>query len=75
MVFSNQEEVGPGDHETVCCFCVSLWFSFNDSYWFEGDGGFMVQTMPRVSFNLLMHEPCTVPQSLSRLHHYVWDKS
>ena len=74
MVFSNQEEVDPGDGEMVCCFHVSLWFSFNDSYQLEVKGGFMVQIMSRVSFNVLMCEPCTVPRSLSRLHHHGWDK-
>lgn len=74
VVFSNQEEVDPGDDETVCCFYVSVWFSFKDSYQLEGNGGFMVQTVSRVSFNLLMGEPCTVPQSLSRPHHDGWDK-
>ena len=62
-MFSNQEEVDPGDDEMVCCFYVILWFSFNVSYQLEGNGELIPQAVPRVSFNLLMCEPCTVPQA------------
>lgn len=75
MVFSNQEKVDPSDDETVCCVYMSLWFSFNNSYQLEDTGGFTVQMMSRMFFNLLMCEPCIVPQSLPRQHCDEWDKS